>query len=285
MKTLSILLLFLPVITLAQCSILDDSTISYRNVNENELRDFIVAIKNPKKFTWFNLYSDHLESLPKEMAQFENLNRLHISSNNFKKFPKVLTKMKKLNYIDISDNPLVSFNKMTRQLTSLRTLRVSTNHIKGILQLGNLKELYLDGKSGRFRFSKKGSKDLEILNLALKDNKGIKNIEKLSNVKELSFSSSFYTGINFEAFSKLERLILLKTQIESVGDLQNIEKLQNLKALYLIDNQITNLNNFPDFPNPLVIDLSGNPIPEAQIEELKKKLPDHYISYSKLEFD
>ena len=55
--------------------------------------------------------------------------------------------------------------------------------------------------------------------------------------------------------------------------------------MYLIDNQITNLNNFPDFTNPLVIDLSGNPIPEAQIEELKKKLPDHYISYSKLEFD
>lgn len=111
--------------------------------------------------------------------------------------------------------------------------------------------------------------DFEDFEMAFSGLESLDGIEYCKHVKILDVSNNSLTDIsNLWELNSLEELYLANNQIGYIDALSN---LVNLKILDLSDNQIDDISPLFELDNLDYINLIGNPIPQQQIEILKKK--------------
>ena len=98
-----------------------------------------------------------------------------------------------------------------------------------------------------------------------------------SNATTMEFPYSKITDVtSLAGLTKLGRLFLYGNQITDATPLASLTELHQLD---LTNNQITDVTPLANLIKLTELDLAGNPIPEEQIEMLKKALPDCKIEF------
>ena len=80
----------------------------------------------------FNLYSNEIEEIPKEIGQLHNLQILDLSYNDIKQIPKEIGLLHNLQTLDLSGNRIKQIPKEIGLLHKLETLNLYDNYIKEI---------------------------------------------------------------------------------------------------------------------------------------------------------
>jgi len=141
------------------------------------------------------------------------------------------------------------------KVTRLSLINNQLTEVKGLEKLTKLGTLYLIANQ-------------------LTDVKGLENLDQL---KELDLYKNQLTDVTgLEKLTQLKELSLIGNQLTEVP--KGLEKLTQLKTLYLIGNQLTSVKGLENLDQLKELDLYNNPdLTKAQIDELKKALPECYI--------
>ena len=107
----------------------------------------------------------------------------------------------------------------------------------------------------------------------------VKGLEKLNQLTELSLVDNQLTDVKgLEKLTQLRNLWLYSNQLT---DVKGLEKLTQLKCLYLNQNKLTDVKGLEKLTQLKFLILDGNPaLTKAQIDELKKALPDCKIEHN-----
>ena len=102
----------------------------------------------------------------------------------------------------------------------------------------------------------------------------VKDLEKLTQLKELALSDNQLTNANVKVLENLTQLEELDLSDNQLTDVKGLENLTQLKDLDLSKNQLTSLKGLEKFTQLKYLWLTGNPdLTKAQIAELQKALP------------
>jgi KaiC/GvpD/RAD55 family RecA-like ATPase len=114
------------------------------------------------------------------------------------------------------------------------------------------------------------------------DNNLITDIEPLKELKILIYLDLGNNKIiEIKTLKELKNLNILRLHDNQISDLKPLRNLKKLARLYLNNNLINDTKQLIDISNLEVLDLSGNPLKESQIIELRKKLPQTKIIFTK----
>ncbi|MDC0144736.1 protein phosphatase 1 regulatory subunit 42, partial [Verrucomicrobia bacterium] len=98
----------------------------------------------------------------------------------------------------------------------------------------------------------------------------------LEKVTKLNLTDKKLTDV--KGLENLMQLKVLNLQFNQLTDVKGLEKLTQLTNLQLIGNQLTNVKGLEKLTQLKVLPLYDNPaLTKAQINELKKALPNCYI--------
>ena len=101
----------------------------------------------------------------------------------------------------------------------------------------------------------------------------------LEKVRELYLVDDQLTDVKW--LEKLTKLTALSLNHNQLTDVKGLEKLTQLKCLYLNQNKLTDVKGLEKFTQLKFLILDGNPaLTKAQIDELKKALPDCKIEHN-----
>ena len=104
----------------------------------------------------------------------------------------------------------------------------------------------------------------------------IKNINNLSNLRELNLSANYITEIkNIDNLVNLQELDLSRNKITKI---KNIDNLVNLQVLNLRENKIIEIKNIDNLVNLQVLNLRGNNITEIKNIDNLVNLQELYLS-------
>ncbi|XP_004676570.1 PREDICTED: leucine-rich repeat-containing protein 10 [Condylura cristata] len=92
-----------------------------------QLRRFPVLVCSFRELVKLYLSDNHLNSLPPELAQLQNLQILALDFNNFKALPQVVCTLKQLCILYLGNNKLCDLPEELNLLQNLRTLWVEAN--------------------------------------------------------------------------------------------------------------------------------------------------------------
>ena len=107
----------------------------------------------------------------------------------------------------------------------------------------------------------------------------VKWLEKLTKLTALSLNHNQLTDV--KGLEKLPQLKMLWLTANHLTDVKGLEKLTKLKCLYLNQNKLTDVKGLEKFTQLKFLILDGNPaLTKAQIDELKKALPDCKIEHN-----
>jgi Leucine-rich repeat (LRR) protein len=107
----------------------------------------------------------------------------------------------------------------------------------------------------------------------------VKGLEKLTKLTALSLNHNQLTDV--KGLEKLPQLKMLWLTANHLTDVKGLEKLTQLKCLYLNQNKLTDVKGLEKFTQLKFLILDGNPaLTKAQIDELKKALPDCKIEHN-----
>ena len=102
----------------------------------------------------------------------------------------------------------------------------------------------------------------------------VKDLEKLTQLKELALSDNQLTNANVKVLENLTQLEELDLSDNQLTDVKGLENLTQLKDLDLSKNQLTSVKGLEKFTQLKCLWLTGNPdLTKAQIAELQKALP------------
>ena len=148
-KMLSVGCWLLAVGSFAQIPLLDSLSLEH----EDEFTNLDSALKTPEKVIKLVLRKNKLDTFPKEIFLFTNLQYLDLSKNKLKELPEEIGELKNLQKLMLSKNNFTSLPPEIGKLKNLRELIVSQNDIEFIpSQIGNLESLsYLDMYSNNIR--------------------------------------------------------------------------------------------------------------------------------------
>ena len=123
--------------------LLDSAALSLEPVYDN-LQE---ALKEPEKVIRLHLIKQKLDSFPKEIFQFRNLQELDLSKNRIKVLPDTIGKLLTLQVLNLSRNDLEVLPASIGLLSNLRKLVVNQNSLTAlppaIGDLGSLRVLDL----------------------------------------------------------------------------------------------------------------------------------------------
>ena len=149
------------------------------------------------------------------------------------------------------------------------TIRKAVNKPTGKLTKADLEKvtkLIFSGKS--LRDEKLGGNKLT----------SVKGLEKLTQLKELWLVGSLLRELPKE-LEKLTQLTYLRLSGNKLTSVKQLEKLDQLTYLRLYKNQLTDVKGLEKLTQLEYLSLDDNPdLTKAQINELKKALPNCYIS-------
>ena len=105
------------------------------------------AMKDPDKVYKLSLIHQKLDSIPKEITKFKNLQVLNLKGNKLTEVPKEIGTLTHLQSLDMSRNKIVDVDSALGELINLKVLDLSRNDIEKlpatIGKLINLKQLIL----------------------------------------------------------------------------------------------------------------------------------------------
>ena len=202
--------------------------------------------------TRLDLKDRGLTSIPKEIGNFKNLNKLYLSSNNLTSLPKEIGNLKTLTLIDLSINNLTSIPEEFGKLKNLIHLNLGTNKLRiippAIGNLKNLEVLNLWGNKLRMSFESDPRAKWST----------IENLKNLIHFRIGNNMIKMVPPVIFK-FKKLEKLNLSDNELKSIPP--KIGNLKNLKRIYLYNNLLSSL---PDEINNLTnlerLDVTRNPL-------------------------
>jgi len=122
---------------------------SYPKSDKTGFPQVICKLKNLEELLYAT--HQHILSVPKEIFDLTNLQRLTIHNVDMQTFPDGVEKLRNLTYIDLSTNQLTEFPIGICQIIRLRTVDLHANQIKEVpeemVQLVNLETLNLSWNS------------------------------------------------------------------------------------------------------------------------------------------
>lgn len=198
------------------------STLSNQNVAKYIKNSFPDNIVNKNGVEYFAKGGSKVSSL--------NLSNMGITSiNEIIDFIKLCRPVS----IDLSNNEIENIDGLEKYISHCSVLNLSNNKIKDVSNLKNL--------------------DLSELNLD--NNLGIKGYEQCTSVRDLSISNCGVSNIdNLENLKKLQALNISQNEIDTYEVLSKLEKLRDLD---ISQNNLKSLKDIENL-NLYVLDLSGN---------------------------
>ncbi|MCZ4408271.1 leucine-rich repeat domain-containing protein [Cryomorphaceae bacterium 1068] len=164
MKTiqyLSFLFLLVPIMGISQ-----DTTATFTSIEEalktpnqvirldlsdQEIDFSLKSLREFKNMEFLSLRNDHLEQLPIEILELEQLRVLDLSGNDFTELPEEFFKLKNLEELYLNDEKRLNFTQsidVLSKLPNLKILHLENDHIsefpENIFKLEKLENLYLN---------------------------------------------------------------------------------------------------------------------------------------------
>ena len=227
-----------------------------------------------KSLKYLSLPTNNLSTVPDEVFELTNLNRLDLSQN-FIETVRDLAQAENLEYLDLSRNNISDINSVTLP-NSLKTLVLTNNRLtlQGIktFNLNKLKELNLSYNmlSGTLNqesflnskvFLKLNTLDLSFNKL---ESLGFQPLAKFPKLKILKLKSNTLQILNPMAFQGLTRLKTLDLSSNAILDLPNsvFKNLSTLESLDLSQNHLQSISgSFTDGLSKLsTLNLGNNDI-------------------------
>jgi len=228
--------------------------------NTTVIKDYKLAKQNKIYVKHLNLSGQNLNDMPYRIGRFKRLVTLNLSSNNISITGSAIKNMWALQELDLSDNKLKKFDPSLADSKHLVKLNMSQNDIKKIdvsLHYKYLTNLDLSNNKISNTFYIK-CQVLQSLNLS---NNQLKSLPK---------------GLRYS--KELKRLNLSNNKILKLG--KELKYLKKLEEIDLSNCGLTTISkSFTRMHYLKVINLSGNDIPEKEIQHLKKLMPKAEIIY------
>lgn len=272
--------------------------------NRDDTNSFPAKITGLRNLKYLHLANFQITSLPEQIEDLKDLVTLDLLGNKLKSLPKQIGELKNLRTLILSINQLSDLPSEIANLTNLKELYLNANEFDRfpdiIMNLKNLKKLFLNENSldklpAQFAES---NKNLTTLGLSqIEFNSWPSPVEKMKNLTELSL---FDIGLETlpDEIGDLKNLITLNLSENELTNLPGrIKELKNLRTLDLSYNKLNNLseqigelnnltnlylegNKLSKLPREIAklkklktLGLHGNKIPHAEIEKIKRLLP------------
>jgi Leucine-rich repeat (LRR) protein len=256
------------------------------NLQRNWLKSLPESFGNLTQLQSLYLGTNQLTNLPQSFCNLRQLQNLTIESNQLDSLPECLVQLTQLHTLILRSNKLYYLPEFFGNLKKLRSLSLSRNNFTAletsIDSLSKLEELDLEGNyltnlSGSFG----NLTELRILNLGA--NRIItlpESFGNLSQLQELMVSQNQLSSLpeSFGNLSQLKTLDLTRNQLSSLPE--SFGNLSQLKWLRLDYNQLTSLpESIANLTNLKQLILTGNPIPPAELERIRRLLPNCLVTF------
>ena len=228
------------------------------SIAHNNLRALPPSIAEAHDLHTLDASHNELLGLPENFEQLQQLTHLELQQNKLDKLPQNFGALDQLDFLNLKDNHLSELPHSIRNLTKLRGVSLENNLLssipEGLLMLENLTELLL------------GNNPLKLDQLPA-------DLSHLEELKHLSLFGNQLSKIPAFVFTMphLQYLKLANNQLTTLpANLSNL----TLRYLDLSHNRLTHFSSL--LVNPQVIkeiNLTGNPITQKEIKQLRQKLP------------
>lgn len=170
-----------------------------------------------------------------DLSDYASVKKLYVDNNNLDSIPESILRMVNLEHIDLSGNNLKRIPDYIKDFEKLSSINLSSNNLLNIEQVL----------------------------CVLKDCPELKELF-INDVGLYTLPDSI-VGLN-----NLEMLSINDNHLRSLSG--NIVCLGKLKFLFATDNMINKLpDNLDDLPHKLIMELSGNPLPDEYIDSILNK--------------
>jgi len=162
------------------------------------------------------LYGNRFDSLPSNIAEFKNLEKLYVGKNDLKYLPASIGELKKLKILSLTANKIDSLPLEIGEMEVLEQLWLGQNHLKvlpaSLGQLKNLKNLYVQYNwLDSIPESIGDCEALEFVNLNRNNLQRIpESLGKIKGLKELHLVNSGFLVHLPETFCDLRMLEVLE---------------------------------------------------------------------------
>lgn len=194
-----------------------------------------------------------LDSFPKVVFRFKNLEKLDLSNNFIERVPKAVSKIRNLKFLSISNNPINDNQLRFKRNNHLKDLNLQYTGIsyipRSISKNRQLEVLFLGNNrfSGFRKRDFKKMNNLKVLNLYNTNLSTLPlNVTKLPKLEELDL---YYNNLR-QLPNEICDMPKLKTLAVSNNELwnlpANIAKIKTLETLYAHHNRLNDLPTLPD---------------------------------------
>jgi Leucine-rich repeat (LRR) protein len=237
--------------------------LKYLDLHNNRLTSLSESIGNLVNLDSINLSSNRLTSLPESIGSISNLMAIRVEDNLLSSLPMSLGNLINLYTLELSRNNLQEIPSYFENFRYLSSLKISKNHLSNLPEnFGNLPTLYR----------------LEL------DSNQLRTVpESIGNLKELYFLSLNNNKLTSlpVAIGNLPRLMYLNLSSNQLTDLpESIYNLTGLSYLNLSSNQLTDVSeSLVNLIYLRFLNLQNNPIPPAEIERIRRLLPNCLVVF------
>jgi Leucine-rich repeat (LRR) protein len=233
------------------------------DLENNQLTSLPESIGNISQLQTLRLSSNLLTSLPESIGSLSQLQTLRLSSNLLTSLTESIASLTQLKMLDLSNNQLTSLPDSLANLSQLQTLMLERNQLTSLPEsIGNLTELQQLGLDGN-----------QLTSLS-------EYISNLSKLQQLGLDGNQLTSLpeSIANLTQLKMLNLSNNQLTSLPE--SIGNLTQLQILELSNNQLTSLpESISNLTDLIELRLTGNPIPPAEIERIRRLLPNCQVYF------
>ncbi len=247
-----------------------------------------------------DLSGNNLNTLPKQIADLENLSVLNLSDNQIEDFPNDILKLKKLEVLLLGNNKIREIPQKISSLENLKILDLSKNQVANLPaeleELNNIEAIFLNGNELKI-FPPVITELTNLKALDISENKivklskeTLKKIKKLKNLKVIDLFGNNFNALEtkeqikeklthrYRIFAKKRKIPLLQRWLFFYT---KIGKKYNLKTptIITIDYLVQKFSQIEENPNMREVDieslhksLSEKPFPIIPLNNLKALL-------------
>lgn len=247
-------------------------------LSDNKISTLGDAFFQSFQLTLLNLDNNDLREIHFSALKYcSRLEDLHLRSNNIEKIPADLGQLKYLKELDIGDNKVQTLDT-SLYLPYMTNFRADANRLEAVpeflKQCKNLGYLNLNGnRIGDLSGIEKLTR-LRALNIGDNPITSIAAISQLHDLEHFMLDWIDLDTVNQSGLEQLKKLRILSVEHCSLQKLPVwITSQKNLEELSLIGNNLTEIpNSLYQMKRLKKLWLSKNPIPQEQIEDLRRKL-------------